>query len=325
MKICSRCGKKDIKIVHMLCRKCYAQDKRIIAKLNRLFTRKCPKCNREITYTSKGGRDSAEFKQSNCGSCTSIEKMTKRNISGKNNPFFGKKHTQATKKKLSNHRKGKTYEELYNKNTVKDIKRKKRNSHLGKNNIMYGISIYEYWVNKYSKEKADILEKNRKAKLKKAFSGKKNPMFGKPAPIGSGNGWCGWYKGIYFRSLLEFFYLVYLIRNNIKFENGEKEEYAIKYKFKNKIRNYFADFYIIDTQQYIEIKPKKLMNLPINKSKFIAARKKYKNRFIVLNESNIKTISKIEMSDMIKNKDLQFTKKYQKKFNSFIRNYYHNN
>ncbi|MBR4316812.1 MAG: hypothetical protein IKP65_07630 [Alphaproteobacteria bacterium] len=41
--------------------------------------------------------------------------------------------------------------------------------------------------------------------LKKKYSekskGKNNPMYGKPAPKGSGNGVSGWYKGWFFRSL----------------------------------------------------------------------------------------------------------------------------
>ena len=39
-------------------------------------------------------------------------------------------------------------------------------------------------------------------KISNASKGKNNPMYGKPSPQGSGNGWSGWYKGIYFRSLL---------------------------------------------------------------------------------------------------------------------------
>ena len=33
-----------------------------------------------------------------------------RKFEGKNNPFYGKHHTIKTKKRLSKHRKGKTYE-----------------------------------------------------------------------------------------------------------------------------------------------------------------------------------------------------------------------
>jgi hypothetical protein len=33
-------------------------------------------------------------------------------------------------------------------------------------------------------------------------------MYGKPSPQGSGNGWSGWYKGKYFRSIMELSFIV---------------------------------------------------------------------------------------------------------------------
>ena len=39
-------------------------------------------------------------------------------------------------------------------------------------------------------------------------------MFGRPTPQGSGNGWKGWYKGWFFRSLKELSYVVNVLEPN---------------------------------------------------------------------------------------------------------------
>ena len=85
------------------------------------FIRKCPKCDCEITYTNKFNMNSANKKNSKCKSCGLKEIMTddvKKRMSerfkgennpmfgkfGKLNPFFGKKHTEETKKKMHENR-----------------------------------------------------------------------------------------------------------------------------------------------------------------------------------------------------------------------------
>ena len=82
-------------------------------------------------------------------------------------------------------------------------------------------------------------------------------MYGKPAPIGSGNGWSGWYKGWYFRSLLELSFMINVIeRFNMPWISAENQTYKISYVDTNlKQRNYYADF-IIDNKYIVECKPK---------------------------------------------------------------------
>jgi len=51
-------------------------------------------------------------------------------------------------------------------------------------------------------------------------------MYGKPAPIGSGNGWSGWYKGWYFRSLLELSFMINVIeRFKMSWQNAETKKH----------------------------------------------------------------------------------------------------
>ena len=48
-----------------------------------------------------------------------------------------------------------------------------------------------------------------------SMSGEQNPMFGKQTPTGAGNGWSGWYKDWYFRSLGELSYVVNVLHEPI--------------------------------------------------------------------------------------------------------------
>lgn len=95
-----------------------------------------------------------------------------------------------------------------------------------------------------------------KNKLRKKMSGKGNPMFGKPAPKGSGNGKGDYYKGVWMRSSYEIAYAKWLHKNNIEWLYEPK-------RFDLGNSTYKPDFYLLKTNKYIEIKgyfPKKDQN-----------------------------------------------------------------
>lgn len=191
-------------------------------------------------------------------------------VSGKNNPMYGDHNHTKGLIKHNDFRKGKTFEEIF------------------------------------GKEKAKII----KSKLSISNSGSNNPMFGKPSPIGSGNGWSGWYNNIYFRSLLE---LSFLIVN----KNAKSAEYIkIPYKnYKNVIRIYHPDF--IEKDFFYEIKPKKLLNSKDNILKFQAAEKYCKNNqliYKILTEDDIKKISTEEIKELYLNKQIKFIERYEKRY-----------
>jgi NUMOD3 motif len=77
-----------------------------------IYTRKCPVCSKELITTNKYFYNKAVSKNSKCLSCALKGKpksdKAKKNmsshhadVSGKHNPFYGKQHTEETKKKLS--------------------------------------------------------------------------------------------------------------------------------------------------------------------------------------------------------------------------------
>lgn len=157
----------------------------------------------------------------------------------------------------------------------------------GNDNGMKGKSIYSVWLQKYSKEEADRRMTEYKAKQQRNSAGTNNPMYGKPSPKGSGNGWSGWYKRHYFRSLLELSYMIELDRTSTAWETGEQTQYAVAYD--DGKHNYFPDFHLIASDVFIEIKPSRLLNSQKNPEKFAAASIAFP-RFKVLTEKDVSKI-----------------------------------
>jgi Zn-finger nucleic acid-binding protein len=288
-----------------------------------MYKRLCPNCKEEINYKTKYNIEKAEANNSLCRRCinkkvwtSELRKKISKKYSGEGNPFFNKHHTDESKEKYRISRK-KSYKN--SKYKTKEFRKKLSESVSGEKNGMYGKSVYDVWVEKYGKEKADKLEKERSKKISKSMSGKNNPMYGKPSPQGSGNGWSGWYKGWFFRSLKELSYMINVIeRFNLKWESCEKGKFAIEYVDVNdKKRNYFPDF-LIENKYIVEIKPKKLWNSFNIKLKQKAAEKwcnkngyVYKIRDIELNEDKI--------LELYKKGDIKFMKKYNDKIIGYFK------
>lgn len=287
------------------------------------FKRNCPKCNCEITYKSKYSMINANKKNTKCKSCGLKEIMTdeiKKKMSerfkgennpmfgkvGELNPFFGKHHTEESKKKIVKNRDYTIWK-------TEEFRQKISILSKGKNNPMYGKSLYGVWVEKYGKDIAD--KKMLEYKKKQSFnnSGEKNSMYGKPPPMNSGNGICGWYKDWFFRSLLELSYMVYVIeRFNLIWENGESEKYKIPYEIDGVKKNYFPDF-IINNKYIVECKPKKLNLTNINQTKFKFAKKYCDDNGFIFKTRDIPKIKKEQLLKMINNGLVVLTNKWKDK------------
>jgi hypothetical protein len=265
----------------------------------------------------------AEKKQSKCKSCglkeiitDDVKKRMSERVKGKNNPmygkfgelnpFFGKKHSQESIKKIIENRDYSVYK-------TDEFRQKISKATKGENNPMFGKTVYDVWVENYGVEIANKKLIELKEKQSLLTSGKNNPMFGKPAPKNSGNGICGWYKGWFFRSLLELSYMIFVIeRFNLSWESGEIEKYKISYKIDGVNRNYFPDF-IINQKYVIECKPKKLWNTDTNKLKFEYAQKFCDGEKLIFKVRDIKKINKIELVKLIGQGNITLTKKWEKK------------
>jgi hypothetical protein len=213
------------------------------------MVRNCPSCGKLIEYKKNYSFNIACKNNTKCKTCTAISNSRKMHhdiAEGlRKNPFFGKSHSLETRKILSE-------------KTSLAIK-EGRLSTRGKKNGMYGKSLPsekkgKTYIELYGEEKAAQL----KDKISKKTSGKNNPMFGKPSPTGSGNGWSGYYSNYYFRSLLELSFIIN-IAERFKLDLKSAESIRIRYLNNDKDRNYIPDF-IVNDKYLIEIKPKQLIN-----------------------------------------------------------------
>lgn len=205
-----------------------------------------------------------------------------------------------------------------------------------------GIPIKTHFENKYGKEEAkkryDDYIKNqidkqkvsqtkrwktkegklRRKELSKKMSGKNNPMYGKPTPKGSGNGWSGWYNGFYFRSLKELKFILICERLRIKICDGEKKEFRISYTdWKKSQRTSIPDF-IIEEKYIIEIKPKHLQKTIDNKAKFDAFRELAKRKGMIFKVIDTGRLSLDKFMEIYKENKIQLIDRYEEKLNAYI-------
>lgn len=270
------------------------------------FIRKCPKCDEDINYSGKGAFKLGIKNNTNCKSCTAriqLSKIHEEIKNGLREPLFkGKKHTQKTIDKILTHPNRKTW-------TKHDNCIGKDNHWTGKHKTEY---LLELWTDKYGLDEAKERMKNYHEKLSKATKGINNPMFGKPSPIGSGNGWSGWYKNWYFRSIHELsFMILYIERFNFVFNS---ENVKIPYiDYKNTKRNYFPDF-ILNDKYMIEIKPKKLHSSIDVINKKNAAIIYCKNHNMIYKLISPILLNEDKIINLYLSGDIKFIEKYDAKF-----------
>lgn len=264
--------------------------------------KKCPFCNNFIEYSNDSTYVNSIKRGSRCQQC--LIKIRSQNAKGEKNPFYGKKHTPETIVKISKLKKGikLTHSGSFKKGEIHNTR-----------------SIYDCWINRYGKVKADEKMITYRKKLSIVNSGVNNNMYGKPSPIGSGNGWSGWYKGWYFRSLLELSYMINIIeRFNLKWEKGEQKKYRIPYINEvNEVRNYFPDF-VINNKYIIECKPRSLQNLKINLLKKDGAIDFCNNNNMLYKIKDCEKITISELTVLYNNGLVKLTKKYKNKFLKII-------
>jgi hypothetical protein len=225
-----------------------------------------------------------------------------------------------------NRMKEKTYEEIYGIEKADELKKQKSDQYSGKgnpnyNNGWHGIHPSQFQKGKTKEEIYGIEKaKNIKESISRSVSGENNPMYGKPIPIGSGNGWSGWYKGWYFRSLRELSFMINVIeRFKLNWRSAEISILKIPYiGFKGEKHTYVADF-LINGKYLIEVKPKKLHGSKLVQLKKEAAINFCKNNNMIYKLMDpIKLLSYLDIKRLIADKNLQFIERYKEKIDNFI-------
>jgi len=272
----------------------------------REYKRNCPICNKELTHKHYVSFRTSLKKNKPCSKCSNIEranrpewkaaasKRLKGKLMGDANPFYGKKHSDETKK-------------------IIQLKRKSQIIPSGKDNPLYGKTLEEIV--------GVVRSIEIKAKLSKINSGENNPMFGKPAPQGSGNGWSGWYNGWFFRSILELSYMIKVIeRYSMKWETGENHKYKIPYTDTYGVcRNYFPDF-IINDKYIVEIKPNRLIKTLKVIEKINAGIEYCNTNNMIYKITNIPPLTNYEFKCLIETKKVKLTNRYIKKYEELYQN-----
>jgi hypothetical protein len=263
------------------------------------FSKNCPKCDAKQTYTNKGNLKKAIAKNIICKECDRA--WRKEFYKGENNPFFGKQHTQELKTSFSKANKG--------------IKTVNSGQFKQGQTTLNTKSHYECWTNLYGVDEANRLKGLEAAKHSVNNAGSGNPMFGKPSPTGSGNGWSGWYKGWYFRSLLELSFMIKVIeRFGFEWRGMEGKNDHIPYTSPTgATRNYFADF-LLNGKYVVEVKPKRLWNTPSVTAKSTAAKKHCLENGWTYRLMDVQKLTSSEIKKVYKNGNIKWLPRYEVKF-----------
>jgi len=123
------------------------------------------------------------------------------------------------------------------------------------------------------------VERGKEMREKRSLNtrGKNNPAYGK-SYMNGGKSVKGYYKGRFFRSLLEYSFMKHLENEGVSLDNVGYECFTIPYVFDGSDRTYRIDFYVRARATVYEVKPsyvfKKLK--PIDDAKWQAAREYFK-------------------------------------------------
>ena len=250
---------------------------------------KCATCAKRINgQNNKGKKRTAEQNRANSLRGT-----------GENNPFFGRRHTEETKEKIRNRE-------------ITDTQRSSARETLKRNRNRR--KIFDIWVDELGAEAAERRLDEYRQLQSENNRGAGNPMFGKPAPKGSGRGWSGWIDSIFFRSKMELSFIVHMLREGILFESAEKKRYGIEYVVDDNIKTYYTDFYLVESGEFIEIKPRNLLGFGTNPEKFAAARRIHGDNFKIFTEDDFHILERREIDELYENGRIEWVERFDKKY-----------
>lgn len=294
----------------------------------KVYVRTCPKCLKKVEHLAKSRRNSAARKGSWCRSCSGVRNgkanagrthsaatkaMYSRTRRGAGNAFYGKRHSEESKRLMSQKlRGGRIHSE--------EQKRRYSEAFSGSKNPRWGKSLLMIWTEKYGREEALRRDKHWRERMSAGRRGSANPMYGKPAPHGAGNGWSGWYKGWYFRSLRELTYVIEVLEERgFEWCSAERVDLTISYRGGDgSTRSYRADF-LVSNRTLVEIKPKELQSLDENLRKRRAAKRFCERKGYRFRVYDIEPLRFARLRRLVRTGLVTLTARYHRKFEELVR------
>lgn len=247
-----------------------------------------PCCKGVMYYPNQAAKNYAERRRSVCPSCRRIgAKATEAakakisaaqkalNMTGSRNHFYGKRHSEDSKKKIGSASVGRYFgPEIREKMSLKRKGKKlsvetRRKIAESRNKPEFKVRMSARFSGQFNpffgkthaketRKEISALATGRKAtdetkrKMSLAKMGKRNHMFGKPCSKDAAWAVGGRFNGIYFRSSSELAFL--MAHREIRWKSAEVERYRVAYlDCTGNPRNHFADFY--GDGWLIEVKP----------------------------------------------------------------------
>ncbi len=296
-----------------------SESKRRAISKETIVTKECSNCKCAavpLSIAASRGTTTITVKWFSSGSDVACSKSC---VSSMNNRKMPKESYVQRGKKSSKTQKGRTYEEIHgcekavilkeslsrnmsNANyrwsslhrTPEEIEEQRNLNRNNANSPFSKLAKGKTYEDFYGIEKAEAI----KNKISEKTKGEKNPMFGRPSPLSSGNGRKGYYRGTFFRSSLELLFMHKCWKLGIEYQSAENKEMVVDYEFNGTKRTYRPDFYLPETDTVVEIKPLHLINSDENIKKFEFARSKFSN-FIIITEKDLSFIEKKEYEELI--------------------------
>lgn len=173
----------------------------------------------------------------------------------------------------------------------------------------------EAYIERYGEQEGLIRFTALQAKHRANAIGENNPMYGKPSPQRSGNGWKGWYRGHYFRSLREAMFMISLDEKGLPWVTGEAKETTVPYTLNGVKRTYRPDFVVGD--KVYELKPIRLHASPAVVAKrdaaipfFAAIGKEY----LICDVE----VSYAKIAEYLDRGDIRFDRDYEARFKQYL-------
>jgi hypothetical protein len=159
-----------------------------------------------------------------------------------------------------------------------------------------------------------------KRKISISNSGENNPFIrylnnGGKIPKNSG-GISGYYGELYFRSSLELSTIHYFKEKKFTILSAENNNYKVVYFIDGKQKSYYPDFFIVELDLVVEIKPHNLLSYYNNKLKTETAKKIF-NNFKVLTEKEIPYLKKEIIDFLVKEGKIILDERSKKKLERY--------